>query len=108
MKTKSKMLSVGVILISLLINSVQIASAQINNRFSTGTRPMVQIPNMIGVPVKWVRRHSNYFRGIHLIITGSSCSVSDTLSGAAVVVDQNPQPFQRRPYNAIVVLRTNC
>lgn len=75
----------------------------------TRTNPrMVTIPNIIGMPVQWVRTHQNSYPGIHLMITGSSCAISDVLSGDAVIVGQNPAPMQSRPFNTIVILRTNC
>jgi hypothetical protein len=68
----------------------------------------VRIPNFMGMPVQWIRMNPNAYPGVKYMITGSSCALSDVMSGAAVIVSQNPGPMQIRPYNALVILGTNC
>ena len=69
----------------------------------------VTIPNYVGMTVNWVKTHPNAYPGIHpMITTLSSCSISDLLSGDAIVIAQNPSPMQKRKPNVIVQLKTNC
>jgi hypothetical protein len=68
----------------------------------------VRIPNFMGMPVQWIRMNPNAYPGVKYMITGSSCALSDVMSGAAVIASQNPGPMQIRPYNALVILGTNC
>jgi len=75
---------------------------------SKSTQKWVTIPNFIGMEVQWLQTHRNSFPGIYFFLNGSSCSVSNTLSGNAVVISQNPAPMQKRAYNSPVQLGTNC
>ena len=75
---------------------------------SKSTQKWVTIPNFIGMEVQWLQTHRNSFPGIYFFLNGSSCSVSNTLSGTAVVISQNPAPMQKRVYNSPVQLGTNC
>ena len=68
----------------------------------------VRIPNFMGMPVQWIRMNPNAYPGVKYMITGSSCAISDVMSGAAVITSQNISPMQIRPYNALVILGTNC
>ena len=75
---------------------------------SNSTPRSVRIPNFLGMPVEWIQMNRNAYPGVKYMITGSSCAVSDVLSGAAVIDSQNPGPMQIRPYNTLVILGTNC
>ena len=68
----------------------------------------ITIPNFVKVSVQWIKTNSNKYPGVKISFVGSSCSVSDLLSGDAIVVKQSPLPFQTRPYNTSVTLYTNC
>jgi hypothetical protein len=75
---------------------------------SNSTPQSVRIPNFMGMPVQWIRMNPNAYPGVKYMITGSSCAISDVMSGAAVITSQNISPMQIRPYNALVILGTNC
>ena len=75
---------------------------------SSSKPKIVTVPNFIGLTVKWLQSHRNAYPGIHFMITGSSCSISDVLSGAAIIVFQNPAANSARPNSAQVILKTNC
>jgi hypothetical protein len=75
---------------------------------NNSTPQSVRIPNFLGMSVEWIQMNRNAYPGVKYMITGSSCAVSDVLSGAAVIDSQNPGPMQIRPYNTLVILGTNC
>ena len=75
---------------------------------NSSTPRSVRIPNFMGMPVQWIRMNPNAYPGIKYMITGSSCALSDVMSGAAVITSQSISPMQTRPYNALVILGTNC
>jgi hypothetical protein len=75
---------------------------------SNSTPRSVRIPNFLGMPVEWIQMNPNAYPGVKYMIIGSSCAVSDVMSGAAVITSQDISPMQTRPYNALVILGTNC
>ena len=107
-KTYSNIWVIQVEPLSGVTSTVSTTSKSSTSATTTSKPRFVTVPNFVGLPVKWLQTHHNAFPGIRFSITGSSCSISDLLSGNAMIISQYPEATLKRPYNTFVTLKTNC
>ena len=87
---------------------VRFPSESAQNTKTQQSRKRFVIPNFVGLQVQYLRTHRNNFPGVQFFITGSSCAVSDLLSGDAQIIGQSRSPGTSGMGTGIVTLYTNC
>jgi len=79
-----------------------------NRNTSSNSSKTVVVPNFVGMSVELLQKNRFKFPGITIFIAGSSCKISDVLSGTAIIVSQSVEPLAVRRSPAFVTVRTNC